>query len=398
MKIKHVSLFLLIVLSYLSLYSQDKNIPSKNYPADLNRIETKFDSATHMLESKVEKIEKNQHEVAEEFSNSKTQMANRIINWSGFILCALAILIVIAGFYGMKEFSQIRRTERNMKEMLAEVQNKLTKSENTLKEAENKLKEINNSKNTIDDATKKYMEKSFLYYQGLNEYHSSNYLKARELLYKVLELENDNVKAMYLIGKSMVLEGDKKNPIRIFDKILAINPKDSYGYLGLAMCYSYKDRPRAFEYCNMAIELDPHNSDALIYLGIMYRRENDIANSHEKHLKAFNINESSNAAFFLGIIYYAQHDLKNSEKYFDKTKYLCMESLEKGQRSKWTYYQLGFIKGLNNNLNEAKSLFNAAYNYDKSKAIRDMLLDDLQWILKYDKGNTAITTMVSYLN
>lgn len=380
----NVIIFILALNYSLTLHLYSQNTDSLRQDAYKDKKTTlKIDTLSKSLTDKIEEIKTYQFKSDIEFAKQHIERANRIIDWSAMIFTALAILLVIAGGIGLKEFSQIRRTESNMKEML----------ENVKKE----LLEIKKYRTEIINEAKVFMELTYYLNEGISTYESGNYLKAREFLYKVIDLKNDHVTALYFIGKSFMKENIIEDATSIFEKILSIDPHYSNAYVGLARTYFYEDKENSIKFLQKAIELDQNNADAFDFMGVVYREINKIDDSFKYHLMARKIRNLSSTSFLLSLIYYIKCDYDNAKKYFDEVKYLAQQEIEKFQKIHWRFYFLGVIEGLNNNLKESKKLIEKALEYNRSESVKKWMKIHLSFLLRHVKDSKKIESMISYI-
>ncbi len=372
---------LLVILSIIILlspmYSQDGKLQTN--PEVINKI----DSLSNSMNEQFQKLRANQLNKDIELAKQHIERANRIIDWSAMIFTALAILLVIAGAVGLKQFSQIRRTEQNMKDMLAM--------------AQIELREIQKYRDEIISETKIFMELTYYLNEGISTYHSGNYLRARELLYKVIDIKENHVEALYFIGKSLVMEGKQVEATAEFEKIIRISPNYSNAYLGLAQNYFDTDEKKSIAYCQKAVEVEPENSSAWDFMGLVYQQTDQIDDAFVCAISARNIRRCSTTAYFISTLYYVKDDLTNAKKYFDEAKYLAYQDIEKVQKIHWAHFYIGVIEGLSNNLKEAKSHFRKSQEYNKSPAIQKGMINQLKFLSRHKPDNKNIKAMLAYL-
>lgn len=373
MKDIKVIIFIFLITIPICLSSTYSKPQDQKNISDSMKLE-KVDSLTSSLKEEIKQIKESQIEKEIEFAKQHIERANRIIDWTSMMFAALAILLVIAGAIGLNEFTKIRNTERNMKEMLNEIKKELD--------------ELKKQRSDIVKETKVFTELIYYYNEGMANYHSGEYLKARELLFKVIDLKRDHVDALYLIGKSYVAEDNLEDAISSFEKILTIDPENSKAYLGLARCYKRQDKiERAISYFEKAIELDPQNASAFDSLGLTYRQIGKLEEAISCYLKARGIRKNSESVFFIGLIYYAQSEFINAKKYFDEALYLSQQEIEEYRAIHWAYFHIGVIEGLRNNLKEAKNYLLKSYECNKAIPISQAKTRDLKFLLDHEKND-----------
>lgn len=353
---------------------------TSNNDSTFQALNTKIDS----LNTKIGKIQNSQLKNEIETAKSYFERANRIIDWSAMIFTALAVLLVVAGGVGLNEFSKIRQTEQSMRKILAEINNE--------------LEEIKKHRVEIVSETKKFMELTYYLNAGIQAYYSGDIIKARELLYKVLDFQPNHTRAYYYIGHSLRLENNYRDAITIFEKMLDIDPTNTKAYYGIGMCYREFDKEKAIEFFKKSLDLDPKHDSALNRLGTLYRDLDRIEEAFKCYLKARSIRIYSVTSFNIALVYYIKNDFENFKKYFDEVKYLSYQQIEKAHSPHWAYYHLAVIEGLNNNLSESKKLFKKAFSHNNSVGVRNEMKIDLHFLLKHIKDNRKIKTMITSID
>ena len=118
-------------------------------------------------------------------------------------------------------------------------------------------------------------------------------------------------------GNTLMEKGDYKNALIQFEKLSSIFPKKAFFAKG--KCYFLLgDYEKAEENFKKVLQIDPKNSDSLIFLALIYKRKN--TEPAIKLLeKSIEINPFSFVSlFFLGEIYMENHKYDIAEKIFLK--------------------------------------------------------------------------------
>lgn len=353
-------------------------------PKTMLQDSTAFDKLYDSLKIKIDSLEQQQLRNDIESAKQHIERANRIIDWSAMFFAALTVLLIIAGAIGLREFSQIRKTERSMQIILSEVKKELV--------------EIQKYRSDIIKETKEFTEITYYLNEGITAYESGNYLKSREFLHRVLDLDNNHLRAIYFIGKSLMMENKFEEAKENFNKILSIDSRSSIAYLGLAMSCSDSESDQAIKYCQQALEYDSQNASALDYMGLINRKLANLNESIDNHIQARRLRKAATTSYFLGLIYFVNGDEEKTRKYFDEAKYLAQLQIERVFKVHWAYYIIGVIEGLNQNLNEAQNFFRKSQDYNKSESIRRAIYNDLNFLLQSGKNKTEVESMVIYLS
>ncbi|MFX0141104.1 MAG: tetratricopeptide repeat protein [Candidatus Hodarchaeota archaeon] len=412
-------LILIIITSLLTFFSPNLLFPQQTEssppPLDTDqRLLKSIDSlnvSLSSLNSEIDKFKKDQLKVDIEQAKENLELANRIIDWSSMFFTALAILLVIAGGIGLKEFSKIRQTEQNMKILLNNVKSELDEIGKHKVEIFNELNNMKKYRAEIIEETKNYMEISYYLHEGIQAYDAGDLFKSRVLLTKVINnsctSDSDRITAHFFIGKSYYLEmeGTISKANENFKEILKIDPNNSLAYEGFAMCDLYKNKEKAIEHLKKAIELEPNNFRAMEGLGHIYRSINKLDIALQYYLEA---QSNSNigifytyrkeglfsTSYFIGLIYYVLGDIKEKDKYFEEALYLANKQLDKFQHLHWAHFVIGVIKGLNNKFDEAKEHIEIALGHNSLKGVRYTMKEDLKFLLKYVKKDKNIKAMI----
>lgn len=366
---------LLIVLTTSILYARQK----ANDPISIdnkvlnNRIDTltlSIQSQVMQLQQEIKELKNAQLEKDLETAKQHIDRANRIIDWSAMMFTLLAVLLVVAGGIGLREFAKIRDTEKNMNQILNEIKNELNA--------------IQSYRESIINEMQSFMDLNYYFNQGLFEYNLGEYLKARELLYKVIEIKPDHLTAYSIIGKSIMLEGSLDDSVKIFNKMLSIDPNNSEAYRCLALAYLYNDEThKAIAHGKKSIELDPNNINALNILATAYREIDNLDEAFKHYLKSSSIKKFFRTSFYIGLIYYAKNDYLSAQKYFEEAKYLSREQIEKAQKLPWAYYIIAVIEGLYEGEHKAKVILDQAIKIKRTERIDDWMRKNLNFLVKH---------------
>lgn len=340
------------------------------------------DSLSKLLKPEFQKNQESSLERDIEFAKEHIELANRIIDWSAAMFTALAILLVIAGAIGLKEFSDIRKTKRMMTENL-----------NSIKV---ELAEIQHYKSTLVQETRQFIEIHYYLNEAIQAYQSGDYLKTRDLLDNVLQIEPNHVEALLYIGKSFSMEYKENEADVVFEKVLLVDPNNSEAYYGLAMNSLELEPSKSIQYFNKAIDLNPKHYKAYGFLGILQREAGDLDSAFRLLKKSYAIKPTSTNTFFLGLLFYADKDHENARRYFDEAKFYAGQKLEKISQWHWEYYIIGVIEGLYGKVNTAKKYIKMSLQYNKSIRIRNRMKSHLLFVAKKHGNTKKLDSMISF--
>jgi len=359
--------------------SQEKSVMSKDAHSILT-LQSQIDSLEYII-TKAKDQALNQ-EI--EFAKQHIERANRIIDWSAMFFTAIAILIVIAGGIGLKQFSNLRQMEKDI--------------EDNLNRTKEELQKIKESKSEILENINRFIEINYFYNEGKQAYQAGRYLNAREMMYKVIDLQPTNVKAYFYIGRSLTQEKNYEEANSIFNEILSIDTNSALAYLGLAILYSdMNDKEQAEKYCRLSIDKDPKYTSALDFIGTLLRDLGKIDEAVKYHFQALRIEKVARTCTLIGLIYYVKDDFINSERYFEEADYLAKQQIIKVNRVHWAHYIQGLIKGLENKMEDSKYHFKKAMEFNQSWPPRRDMINHLKFLLKYVKDKENINMMIRFL-
>lgn len=213
------------------------------------------------------------------------------------------------------------------------------------------------------------------------------YKQAIEMLYKVLEDENDNCEILFQIGELYYLLNNLQRAIQYFEKVIAINSNHSDSLAMLKKIYIKTNMfDEAQRYAKIIFDNNPTshnlaelislsgkngdytlidkyqnshlaNSEVLFSISKVYYEKGEIQKSKEILEQ---INDSDDAKILLGRIYFDESNFEKSKEIFSKlpANYENPEVLN--------YRGLFYIEDLN--FLEAIKSFSKAYSLDKQNA------------------------------
>lgn len=129
-----------------------------------------------------------------------------------------------------------------------------------IRQADSQLKEI---KEEIRSFSKDYYE------LGLGCYNKGNFLEARKLLSKSIELDPNNGSAIGSLGLIYLKERIPSEAEGLLEKAVELNPNEATFYYNLGLCYSFfvDKREKVAEMYNKAIKLSPSYAPPYLHLG-----------------------------------------------------------------------------------------------------------------------------------
>lgn len=138
-----------------------------------------------------------------------------------------------------------------------------------------------------------------------------DYKNSKEILGKAIQQETYNPKAYFIMGWNYRDEGDTSLAIRNY--LIAADQNSDYfdAYMELGMLYHQRRNPLAVNYYNNALNIEPHNIQALYNLAMFYQETEDYEKALEKYRMILQIDPQNKLALHnMGWIY-----LTAEEKY-----------------------------------------------------------------------------------
>ena len=346
--------------------------PAETKPED-SRI-VNVEAKISQLATYIENVS-NKH--TEDLSNRQLEFASKIIDWSAMFFAALAVLLVIAGVIGIREFSKIRETEKEMKDMLDTVKSELSS--------------IQKERQSLVLLTEEFVKINLYFSQGVTAYHDEKYLLAREFLYKVLEIDKQHMQAYLYVGKSLMMSGEKASAEDVFNRMSSLDRDSPYSHVGLALNCDLSDTPKAVIHCQKAFDLDPDNVGNLESIAFVYRNHNMIDTSFDVAMRSYVIEARSSNTFFIALIYDWRGEAENAAKYFNFCRYHSEMDIERARKAHWAYFKLAVIESLNGNHSLSERYLNRALNNNSSEQIIKFMRLDLEFISSGKGGENRVS-------
>ncbi len=188
-----------------------------------------------------------------------------------------------------------------------------------------KREEIKEENSLSSKEKEKQQQIDKLIKEGIDDFNSQNYAKAKDKFLKVLDLDSDNAEANAYLGMTLYNENpnDKKNVEEAIKKIKNALKKDNNipeAHLTLAKIYDEQGlQDLAIEEYKEALKLNPNNYEAFYNLGRIYYKQNDFANAEINFANAINIKPNYvNANFFLANTKYNLRKFSESKNFYKK--------------------------------------------------------------------------------
>ncbi|MDR7321259.1 MULTISPECIES: tetratricopeptide repeat protein [Catenuloplanes] len=277
------------------------------------------------------------------------RFADLIVEWSGLVLAGFALLMTVmtiifvaAGFLGIREVRSIRairlraRLEQEVQrsiandvidrgnqavltgEQLADVSQSLLaearRSVEHITDALQKVEEqaarvaemearLQDSLADFDGRLSRQVEVNYLFARGEDSYNRSRYTRAIEFWKRAAEVDPQNGRVRYRMGRALTNIGDDKRALAHLEAAIERGIPEDLGERGLALFYRYSKPERAFRHALRATEINGESSEHWDLLGLLYRDSGDFVRSREAHGKAEAVgDEPVVPPFFLALL------------------------------------------------------------------------------------------------
>ena len=175
---------------------------------------------------------------------------------------------------------------------------------------------------------------------------SKNFISAEENLKKILELDSNNLKALFLLGSVFLEIKQFDNSKEYLKKVIDLDPNIANANSNLGVVYiNLREFDLAKKYILKAIEINPKHLDAYNYLGLIYSELGLLEEALSSTKKALELNENYFQGYNkLGLIYKKFNFLIKAEVNFKRaisinskfalSYYNLMELYEKSNENK----------------------------------------------------------------
>ncbi len=137
---------------------------------------------------------------------------------------------------------------------------------------------------------------------------------------EVLKLDRNNSKAYYLKGVIYKESGDTSLAVSSFMTTIEQDPKNVLAYEQIGLIYAGAGNPRAIDYYQSALRLDPNNSLTRYNLGMFYQENDQPDKAMETYQELVGIDKSfANAYYNMGyILFEVKSDIPAALPMFEK--------------------------------------------------------------------------------
>lgn len=185
--------------------------------------------------------------------------------------------------------------------------------------------------------------------------------KSKEVSLKLLEMDQDNFDALYLLGIISFHLKEYQQSFKFLDKAIIINSNipDLYNIYSLVLC-QVNNFKEALKYLDKAIDIKPNYFDAFYNKGNVYFHLNEYDKSIENYKKSLSINpKNKDALNNLGNVYNETKSYINALDCYEK-------ALGIDTNNSLAFYNKGKVLKALNRLDEAIISYNKAIELNKN--------------------------------
>ena len=113
-------------------------------------------------------------------------------------------------------------------------------------------------------------------------------------MYEKLAAANPTTEVLNTLADAYMKEKQYEKAIRIYKKLIDLNPKKAAGYASIAYAYGLKgDLDRQIEYYRMSLKLDPEDDEVYANLGEAYEKKGLFQEALKAYTAAYELNPDS---------------------------------------------------------------------------------------------------------
>lgn len=263
------------------------------------------------LSKEIDALREQQYQQIAARASSASESASLIIQWSGFFLTAFAVIVGVAGFFGFREYQNIRSqydaAEKLRKQFLEDTQS----IQELTHRVEKQLEELSSIKllaKRLERESQTSLEASYHFNLATGAYRHGNYKTAIEHFRIAAKLQPLNMHILCRLGRAYTEQESVPDAVRSFNEALRLDPNNTEALRGLATTYRYIDLNLAIQYAKRATDADSTDNEAFDYLGLLYRDSMRIEEAIQAHEQALKIRPRPMTYYLLSLLYAHKHD------------------------------------------------------------------------------------------
>lgn len=230
---------------------------------------------------------------------------------------------------------------------------------------------------------------------GLKEYNTQNYTRARSILNDVLEKDKDNPEANAALAATLLDENpnDTKNleeAVKRAQQALKKDPNQETARLVLGKIYAKRGMSeQAIDEYKRLLQINPNSYELFYELGKQYFKSKQYDKAIEAFISATEIKpDFIHGYFYQGLSYYKNEEIKEAIKVYTKVLDMDPEFYEANAN-------LGEIYRLDGDANNAIKYFKKAVSINNKASLQKRLGDCYKEIKKYQEALECYNKSIS---
>ncbi len=227
-------------------------------------------------------------------------------------------------------------------------------------------------------------------FEKVNEnFATQNFSSAEDNLKKILDIDKNNLKALFLLGSVFIQTGKLDNSIKYLEKVIEIDPNIVNALNNLGIVYiKLKEFSNAEKYLNKVLDINPNHLDAYNSLGIVFAELGDFNKALFNVKKALELNPNFVSAHNnLGLI-------NKKFEYFIEAEACFKKAIELDPKFIESYYNLMELYEKGNQNEKLESIITNFEKLFKSNSIS--LLYKSHVLYKKDLFSETIKNLESF--
>jgi tetratricopeptide (TPR) repeat protein len=197
---------------------------------------------------------------------------------------------------------------------------------------------------------------------------TKQYAYAGNTVEKIMKRDPQNSEGYFMFGMIFKEMGDEGKAINSFQKAADLNAENKDAFIELGQLFTKRNSPLAVRYFDNALLIDSLDINALMGKAYYFQQQKKLPEAIDLYRKIVTIDPHySNALFNLGVLYLDQNDLDKAYQHFD----LIIKQSVTFYRA---YYYRGFIEEKRGNKDAAITDYKQALEFksDYDKAIEGL--------------------------
>lgn len=356
---------------------------------DLSKINNKSLSDTSNILSNDVFIQDNKIDILLEKAEENLNYVSNIISWSAMIFGCFTVILIIAGYLGLKEFSNIRKVKSEMKQITNFMKKDLKKYQQKKKKIENNIKDI---KNEFEITSNKMQMLIFLTNKGRSSYYKGDLSRAIVSFKKVIEIYPNDYQANCFLAKLFMDQENYKDALNYANNAILIHSDAPDAHTIIGKIHRSMDKfDSSIEAFNKSIRIQASNSN-LNPLAYTYYKIGDYENAIKIFKESLAFKRTSSATCGLAKAYIKTGLYTDAYEYFQNAILLAKEEILNGTEYIFPYYNLASSYLVLNKQSECLRIINKALEINRSSA------NIKEQIFQYDTMNGVENISSNLLN